>query len=87
MGHGGAQQQQCLGLWGESTAVNNGTWHTSMSWSAEGHHSLQVVEFGGRFFIEKCLTFGGGRSPTLCHMLASLLIQWQRLEVGSGMTS
>ena len=36
-------------------------------------HYLQVVEFGGRFFMEKCLTFGGGNSPTLYHLPASLL--------------
>ena len=36
---------------------------------------MQVVEFGGRFFIEKCLTFGGGNSPTIYHLPASLLIQ------------
>ena len=33
---------------------------------------MQVIEFGGRFFIEKCLTFGGGSSPTFYH--TSLLI-------------
>ena len=31
--------------------------HVSVCWA---DHHLQVIEFGGRFFIEKCLTFGGG---------------------------
>ena len=45
--------------------------HVSVCWA---DHNLQVIEFCGRFFIEKCLTFGGGSSPTLYHMPASLLI-------------
>ena len=45
--------------------------HVSVCWA---DHHLQVIEFGGRYFIEKCLTFGGGSSPTLYHMPASLLI-------------
>ena len=53
--------------------------HVSVCW---GDHSLQVVEFGGRFFIEKCLTFGGGSSPTLYHMPASLLITMAEVESG-----
>ena len=36
-------------------------------------HRLQVVEFVGRYFVEKCLTFGGGNSPTIYHLPASLL--------------
>ena len=39
-------------------------------------HRLQVVEFGGRFFVEKCLTFGGMNSPTIYHLPASLLRDW-----------
>ena len=45
--------------------------HVSVCWV---DHHLQVIEYGGRYFIEKCLTFGGGSSPTLYHMPASLLI-------------
>ena len=36
-------------------------------------HKFQVVEFCGRYFIEKCLTFGGGNSPTIYHLPASLI--------------
>jgi hypothetical protein len=35
-------------------------------------HRLQVIEFGGRFFIERCLTFGGANSPTLYHLLKNM---------------
>ena len=45
--------------------------HVSVCWA---DHNLQVIEFDRRCFIEKCLTFGGGSSPTLYHMPASLLI-------------
>ena len=45
-------------------------------------HRLQVVEFGGRFFIEKCLTFGGGNSPTIYHLPASLLRNWAEIKSG-----
>jgi hypothetical protein len=33
----------------------------------------RVVEFGGRCFVEKCLMFREGNSPTIYHMPASLL--------------
>ena len=46
-------------------------------------HHLQLVEFGGRFFLERCLTFGGGNSPTLYNMVAKLLINLA--EIMSGM--
>ena len=45
-------------------------------------HKLQVVEFMGRYFIEKCLTFGGGNSPTLYHLPASLLKDWAEIRSG-----
>ena len=45
-------------------------------------HHLQVVEFCGRFFIERCLTFGGGNSPTLYHMPASMLITMAEIQSG-----
>ena len=45
-------------------------------------HHLQVVEFGGRFFIERCLTFEGGNSPTLYHMPASMLITMAEIQSG-----
>ena len=46
-------------------------------------HHLQLVEFGGRFFLERCLTFGGVNSPTLYDMVAKLLINLA--EIMSGM--
>ena len=46
-------------------------------------HHLQLVEFGGRFFLERCLTFGGVNSPTLYNMVAKLLINLA--EIMSGM--
>ena len=45
-------------------------------------HRLQVVEFGGRFFVEKCLTFGGRNSPTIYHLPASLLRDWAEIRSG-----
>ena len=45
-------------------------------------HRFQLVEFGGRFFVERCLTFGGTNSPTLYNMVAKLLIDFARLESG-----
>ena len=45
--------------------------HVSVSWA---DHHLQVVELGSPYFIEKCLTFRGGSSPTLYHIPASRLI-------------
>ena len=54
--------------------------HVSVCWA---YHNLQVLEFGGRYFIENCLTFGGGSSPTLYHMPASLLITMAEEETGS----
>jgi len=45
-------------------------------------HRLQVVEFGGRWFIERCLTFGGGNSPTIYHLPASLLRDWAEERSG-----
>ena len=31
----------------------------------KGDHHLKVLEFCGHYFVEKCLTFGRGNSPTL----------------------
>ena len=45
-------------------------------------HRLQVIEFGGRFFVEKCLTFGGANSPTIYHLPASLLKSMAELKSG-----
>ena len=45
-------------------------------------HRLQVIEFGGRFFVERCLTFGGANSPTLYHLPASLLKSMAELRPG-----
>ena len=44
--------------------------HISVRWE---DHKLQVVEFCGRYFIEKCLTIGGENSPTIYHLPTSLL--------------
>ena len=38
-------------------------------------HQLQVVYFGGRYFIEGMLTFGGMNSPAIYNLPASYLIQ------------
>ena len=38
----------------------------------EGHR-LQVIEFGGSYLIEKCLTLEGANSPTIYHIPASLI--------------
>ena len=45
-------------------------------------HRLQVVEFGGRYFIERCLTFGGANSPTLYHLPASMQKSMAELKSG-----
>ena len=37
-------------------------------------HRFQLVEFGGRYFIETALTFGGCNSPTLYNIVARLMI-------------
>ncbi len=46
-------------------------------------HRFQLVEFGGRFFVELALTFGGCNSPTLYNMVARLLIELAALESGT----
>ena len=45
-------------------------------------HRFQLVEFGGRYFVETALTFGGCNSPTLYNMVARLLIELAALESG-----
>ena len=45
-------------------------------------HQLQVVYFGGRYFIEGRLTFGGMNSPAIYNLPASYLIQMAHLESG-----
>ena len=37
--------------------------------------AMQVLKFGGRFFVEKALSFGGGSSPTIFRTVASFLIE------------
>ena len=51
--------------------------HVSVRWE---DHKLQVVEFCGRYFIEKCLTFGGENSPTIYHLPASLIKTMAEVE-------
>ena len=48
----------------------------------ESDHCLQLVSFGGRFFVELCLTFGCGTSPTHYNIMAKLLIQLAELKSG-----
>ena len=48
----------------------------------ESDHNLQLVSFGGRFFVELCLTFGCGTSPTHYNLIAKLLIQLAELKSG-----
>ena len=43
-------------------------------------HHLQLVSFGGRFFVELCLTFGCGTSPTHYNLIAKLLINLAELK-------
>ena len=45
-------------------------------------HNLQLVSFGGRFFVELCLTFGCGTSPTHFNLIAKLLINLAELRSG-----
>ena len=45
-------------------------------------HRFQLVEFGGRYFVELCLTFGGCNSPTLFNMVARMLIELACLDSG-----
>ena len=45
-------------------------------------HRFHLVEFGGRFFVELALTFGGCSSPTLYNMVVRLLIELGALESG-----
>ena len=37
--------------------------------------AMQVLKFGGRFFVEKALSFGGSSSPTIFRTVASFLIE------------
>ena len=39
-----------------------------------------MVEFWGSYFVEKCLTFGGGNSPIIYHLPASLLKTFAEVE-------
>ena len=48
----------------------------------ELEHRFQLVEFGGRFFVELALTFGGCNSPTLYNMVSKLLIDLAGLDSG-----
>ena len=34
---------------------------------------MQVIKYGGRFFVEKALTFGGSNSPSIFRLFASFL--------------
>ena len=45
-------------------------------------HCLQLVEFGGRFFLERCLTFGCANSPTFFNMVARMLIELAEIQSG-----
>ena len=45
-------------------------------------HRLPVLEFGGRYFIEKCLTFEEANTPTIYHLPVSLLHDWAEIRSG-----
>ena len=45
-------------------------------------HRFQLVEFGGRYFVDTALTFGGSNSPTIYNMVARLLIELAALDSG-----
>jgi hypothetical protein len=81
---GDGNWRRCMHRAGRPAAFLKADWdmaYKHVSVRTEDHH-LQVVEFCGRFFIEKCLTFGGGNSPTLYHLPASLLKTMAEVETG-----
>ena len=43
-------------------------------------HKLQVVYFGGRYFIEGMLSFGGMNSPAIYNLPASYLIHLAHMD-------
>ena len=45
-------------------------------------YRFQLVEFGGRYFVDTALTFGGSISPTIYKMVARLLIELAALDSG-----
>ena len=47
----------------------------------EDHH-LMLVNFGGHYFVEKCLTFRETISPSIYRLAASVLIQVAELKSG-----
>ena len=43
---------------------------------------MQVLQFGGRFFVETALTFGGCNSPSIYRMVASFVKEVTEIAVG-----
>ena len=43
---------------------------------------MQVIKYGGRFFVEKALTFGGSNSPSIFRLFASFLKEAVEKETG-----
>ena len=81
---GDSKWRRCMHRAGRPAAFLKADWdmaYKHVSVRTEDHH-LQVVEFCGRYFVEKCLTFGGGNSPTLYHLPASLLKTMAEVETG-----
>lgn len=44
--------------------------------------AMQCLKFGGRYFVETALTFGGGNSPSIYRMVASYVKEVAELAVG-----
>ena len=43
---------------------------------------MQVLKYGGKFFVEKALTFGGSNSPSIYRLMASFLKESVEMETG-----
>ena len=43
---------------------------------------MQVLKYGGKYFVEKALTFGGSNSPSIFRLIASFLKESVEIETG-----
>ena len=43
---------------------------------------MQVLKYGGKYFVEKALTFGGSNSPSIYRLMASFLKESVEMETG-----
>ena len=69
---------------GKEALITNADWDFAFkhcSVRPEDHH-LMLVNFGGRYFVKKCLTFGAANSPYIYRLAASFLIEVAELHSG-----